>query len=75
MALVSVHGTGTTLGDPIEVGAIGKAFAQDVERLHPLQLLSNKSHLGHTEGTAGGDSPCPQPLAIGMTNLAGVIKN
>ena len=27
VALVSVHGTGTPLGDPIEVGALGQALA------------------------------------------------
>ena len=27
VALVSLHGTGTPLGDPIEVGALGQAFA------------------------------------------------
>ena len=54
VALLSVHGTGTSLGDPIEVGAIGKGLAHNAERSRPLLLISNKSHYGHTEGTAGG---------------------
>lgn len=57
VALISVHGTGTALGDPIEVGAIGKGLAHKDERLYPLILLSSKSHLGHTEGAAGGNPP------------------
>ena len=48
---VAVHGTGTALGDPIEVGAISAALG--VERSQPLTLTSVKSCYGHTEGTAG----------------------
>ena len=54
LALISVHGTGTQLGDPIEVGAIGQAVAQSrAEGLHKVALVSNKSCYGHTEGAAG----------------------
>ena len=52
---ISVHGTGTPLGDPIEVGALGQGLAQPAlaGRQPALTLLSNKSCYGHTEGTAG----------------------
>ncbi|KAK9803914.1 hypothetical protein WJX72_004698 [[Myrmecia] bisecta] len=52
---VSVHGTGTPLGDPIEVGALGQALARKGGAVTPggLTLLSNKSCYGHTEGAAG----------------------
>ena len=56
---ISVHGTGTPLGDPIEVGALGQGlrFQRDSgaehTRGHPLELVSNKSCFGHTEGAAG----------------------
>ena len=55
---VSVHGTGTPLGDPIEVGALGQGlkFQGDPAGNHqgrPLELVSNKSCFGHTEGAAG----------------------
>ncbi len=54
LKLVSVHGTGTQLGDPIEVGAIGQALAQGrAPGLHHVALVSNKSCFGHTEGAAG----------------------
>ncbi len=54
VGLVSIHGTGTPLGDPIEVGALGQAFAAAGGRTDgPMALLSNKSCYGHTEGTAG----------------------
>lgn len=53
VALVSVHGTGTPLGDPIEIGALGKGLSNNDDRAQPLILLSNKSRFGHTEGSAG----------------------
>ncbi len=61
---MSVHGTGTPLGDPIEVGALGQGLGSGGSRKQqqghssgpgrrPLMLLSNKACYGHTEGTAG----------------------
>jgi acyl transferase domain-containing protein/acyl carrier protein len=47
---VSVHGTGTPLGDPIEVGALAGVFAG---RTRPLWLSATKSRLGHLEAAAG----------------------
>ena len=52
VGFVSVHGTGTPLGDPIEVGALGQGLGGSATRL-PLAVLSNKSTFGHTEGAAG----------------------
>ncbi|BDA51457.1 probable inactive phenolphthiocerol synthesis polyketide s at N-terminal half [Coccomyxa sp. Obi] len=50
---VAVHGTGTPLGDPIEVGALGSALGQHGSKQGLLTLGSNKACYGHTEGTAG----------------------
>jgi len=55
---VSVHGTGTALGDPIEVGALASALPAHAQQpfgsgSSPLTLASNKSCYGHTEGAAG----------------------
>ena len=49
LGLLSVHGTGTALGDPIEVGAL----AQALPGAAALSLASVKSCFGHTEGAAG----------------------
>jgi len=46
------HGTGTSLGDPIEVGAVRKTQIR-IARTEPLMLSSNKTNLGHLEGGAG----------------------
>lgn len=45
-----VHGTGTALGDPIEVNALAHCF---VPRRNSIALQSIKTQTGHTEGAAG----------------------
>jgi acyl transferase domain-containing protein/short-subunit dehydrogenase/acyl carrier protein len=49
--VVEGHGTGTTLGDPIEAGALLATYGQDREK--PLRLGSIKSNIGHTQAAAG----------------------
>eukprot|EP00915_Cephaloidophora_sp_WS-2016_P002257 GHVH01003012.1.p1 GENE.GHVH01003012.1~~GHVH01003012.1.p1 ORF type:complete len:4454 (-),score=762.62 GHVH01003012.1:53-12439(-) len=47
---IECHGTGTALGDPIEIGALTAVFkGMD----HPVILGAVKSRLGHLEGSAG----------------------
>ncbi|CAO2655100.1 Nn.00g101640.m01.CDS01 [Neocucurbitaria sp. VM-36] len=53
------HGTGTAVGDPLEVTALGRVFAPWRSTERPLLIGSMKSNLGHSEPTSG---------------LAGVIK-
>lgn len=49
---VETHGTGTRLGDPIELHAIGEILAHE-DRHTPLFVGSLKSQLGHLEAAAG----------------------
>ena len=53
---LEMHGTGTALGDPIELGAAASALGG--HRTFPLQLSAAKSYLGHTEPAAGAASMC-----------------
>ncbi|KAL9579588.1 MAG: hypothetical protein Q9212_005023 [Teloschistes hypoglaucus] len=47
------HGTGTAVGDPPEVNAIGRVFAGTRSSSTPLLIGSIKSNMGHCEPTSG----------------------
>jgi acyl transferase domain-containing protein/predicted O-methyltransferase YrrM len=49
---VEAHGTGTSLGDPIELQALGQALGGD-SRTQAFVVGSVKSNLGHCEAAAG----------------------
>lgn len=50
---VETHGTGTPLGDPIEVQALGAVLGEGRSKEAPLWLGAVKTNLGHTECAAG----------------------
>lgn len=56
---VETHGTGTRLGDPIEIYALNNAYGKNRAVNNPVLLGAVKSNIGHLEAAAG---------------LAGIIK-
>jgi len=50
---IEAHGTGTPLGDPIEVQALHKVLSDDRDSSHRCLLGSVKTNIGHTEAAAG----------------------
>ena len=56
LSALQMHGTGTGLGDPIEVGAALEALlygSGGEGAAAPLHLLGSKSTVGHAEPAAG----------------------
>ncbi|WP_433663080.1 beta-ketoacyl synthase N-terminal-like domain-containing protein [Nocardia sp. CA-128927] len=50
---LETHGTGTPLGDPIEMTAASAAYCQDRPADRPLIVGSNKAQIGHLEAASG----------------------
>jgi acyl transferase domain-containing protein/NADPH:quinone reductase-like Zn-dependent oxidoreductase/acyl carrier protein len=59
---VECHGTGTSLGDPIEVNSLASVYG--IDRKTPLRLGSVKTNIGHLEGAAGAASLVKSILAF-----------
>ena len=53
LGYLEAHGTGTPLGDPIEIQALNAAFREDGGRRQFCGIGSVKSNLGHLEPAAG----------------------
>ena len=65
VSYVECHGTGTPLGDPIEVQALSQAYSA-TSRPSPLVLGAVKSRIGHLEAAAG---------LAGLISLIGVLSS
>jgi polyketide synthase PksN len=50
---IEAHGTGTALGDPIELDGLASAFRQGTNRQGYCAIASVKTNLGHLEAAAG----------------------
>lgn len=50
---IESHGTGTTLGDPIEVAALTNVFSQSTEKKQFCALGAAKTNYGHLDSAAG----------------------
>ncbi|MGB8478121.1 MAG: type I polyketide synthase [Acidobacteriaceae bacterium] len=49
---IEMHGTGTSVGDPVEISAVGAALAE-AGVSEPCALGSIKTNIGHSESAAG----------------------
>jgi surfactin synthase thioesterase subunit/acyl carrier protein len=53
VSYIEAHGTGTELGDPIEITGISQAFRKDTQDTQFCAIGSAKSNMGHLEAAAG----------------------
>ena len=53
ISYVEMHGTGTKLGDPIELEALATVFQERTQRKQYCAIGSVKSNIGHTSAAAG----------------------
>lgn len=53
LTYIEAHGTGTNLGDPVEIDGIEGAFSQFTNKKHFCAISSVKTNLGHLESVAG----------------------
>jgi acyl transferase domain-containing protein/acyl-CoA synthetase (AMP-forming)/AMP-acid ligase II/acyl carrier protein len=53
LGYIEAHGTGTSLGDPIEVNALGNALADRDAQKPKCPIGSVKTNIGHLEAAAG----------------------
>lgn len=53
ISYVEMHGTGTPVGDPAEMSAVGNVFKHRRRADGPLPVGAVKANFGHSEGAAG----------------------
>jgi myxalamid-type polyketide synthase MxaB len=64
ISYIEAHGTGTSLGDPIEVRTLGAVLGKKHSEKQPLMVGSVKTNFGHLEPAAGIASLIKVVLAL-----------
>ena len=64
VSYVETHGTGTALGDPIEIAALTRAFRSFTSRSDYCALGSVKTNIGHLDAAAGAAGLIKTVLAL-----------
>ncbi|MFG2292983.1 SDR family NAD(P)-dependent oxidoreductase [Streptomyces sp. NPDC048603] len=64
ISYLEAHGTGTSLGDPIELGAAWRVLGPGRKPGEPLHVGSVKSNIGHCESAAGMAAVIKTVLAL-----------
>ena len=64
IGLIEAHGTGTKVGDPIEITALTQAFRAGTERVGYCGLGSVKANIGHLDTAAGVAALMKATLAV-----------
>lgn len=67
---IEAHGTGTSVGDPLEMAAIGRTLGQVSGRPEALRVGSIKASIGHLEAAAGIASVIKAALTLHHRTIA-----
>ncbi|MCK4259134.1 MAG: hypothetical protein KAX49_09155 [Halanaerobiales bacterium] len=66
ISYIEAHGTGTKLGDPIEIYALQNSFAKHTKKKHFCAVGSVKTNVGHLDNAAG---------IVGLIKVILALKN
>lgn len=61
---VETHGTGTVVGDPVEIAALAAVMAPGRDPARPLRVSSIKGNIGHAESASGAAGLIKAALAV-----------
>ncbi|HVX65868.1 MAG TPA: type I polyketide synthase, partial [Bryobacteraceae bacterium] len=64
ISYIETHGTGTKVGDPIEISGLTQAFRESTDRKGFCAIGSVKSNIGHLDAAAGGTGLIKTVLAL-----------
>ncbi len=74
ISYIETHGTGTKLGDPIEIEALRRAFLTPSGRTHYCALGSVKANIGHLDAAAGVTGLIKAALALKNQQLPPLVN-
>ncbi|WP_281817998.1 condensation domain-containing protein, partial [Vallitalea longa] len=74
ISYIEAHGTGTKLGDPIEIDGINKSFSKFTDRKQFCAVGSVKSNIGHLDSAAGLAGLLKAVLAIKHSQIPPTIN-
>ncbi|MFD9789951.1 amino acid adenylation domain-containing protein [Streptomyces sp. NPDC059070] len=72
---LEAHGTGTRLGDPIEVMAVSEAYRRHTDRTGFCGIGSVKSNLGHLDAAAGLAGLVKTALVVGERRIPPTVNH
>jgi acyl transferase domain-containing protein len=73
ISYVETHGTGTALGDPVEIAGLTQAFRLGTERNQFCAIGSVKSNIGHLDAAAGIAGLIKTSLALQNAKIPGSV--
>lgn len=73
VGFIEAHGTGTTLGDPIEIAALSEVYGKAHSHQNPLIVGSVKANIGHLEAAAGIASFIKTVLVLNHAKIPGQL--